>query len=349
MVESILLEATMRKSYLQNKQVQSVYFGGGTPSLLETKELEKILQSIHKNFSLDAGAEITLEANPDDIRNEVLREWKDIGINRLSIGIQSFYDRDLLWMNRSHDADQAIKSIELALANGFENLTADLIYGIPMQSHSEWEQNILTLTDAGIHHLSCYALTVEPRTVLQHMVLTGKTMQPDEKHASEQFEILTALTKEKEFEQYEISNFARNKNYAVHNTSYWKGNTYLGLGPSAHSYNGSARQWNISNNSKYMRGIEQHLPVSEEELLTTHQQMNERIMLGLRTQWGMDIKQFIAEFGTVNWEIIRKEGSRHFASGTLFIDNDQLHIAQKNKFIADKVISDLFFTDQGRG
>ncbi|MFI5170848.1 MAG: radical SAM family heme chaperone HemW [Chitinophagales bacterium] len=344
-IKSLIKELETRKNYLGSDSVQSIYFGGGTPSLLSDLETGIILDTIYKNFSVTENAEITLEANPDDISLQKLKELKTAGINRLSIGIQSFHDRDLLLMNRAHNAMEAVKCLQNSFDAGFDNITADLIYGIPGLTQQEWEMNIKTLLSYPVEHISCYALTIEPKTVMQHMIQTKKMSPPDEERTVEQFNLLVDLITENKFEHYEISNFARNKKYSIHNSSYWFGNKYLGAGPSAHSFNGITRQWNVSNNAIYINSIDNNELAFEIETLTPAQKMNERIMTSLRTMWGFDLDNFILEFGHDNLVKLRKEATKYFELNYLEEKNKHMMITKAGKFISDKIISDLFFVD----
>ena len=336
-------EIILRKNYLEGRQIQTIYFGGGTPSLLSTDEIKKLLQAIYSNFEVIENAEFTLEANPDDLTKEKLSELKNAGINRLSIGVQSFFDKELKWMNRSHDAIQAENCIRNAKEIGFDNITIDLIYGVPGLTNTEWKQNLEKAIELNIDHLSCYALTVEPKTALYHQIEKDKLPPLNEQQAAEQFEILMAFAKQTGFEHYEISNFARDKKYSKHNTSYWKGNWYLGIGPSAHSFNSSTRQWNIANNALYIKNINEDKDPSETEILTIPQQYNEFVMISLRTMWGMDLHEIKNRFGETYLHLIQKESARYIQSGDIVLENEKMKLSDKGKLIADKIISDLFF------
>jgi oxygen-independent coproporphyrinogen III oxidase len=338
-------EITQRSNYLPGKQIQSIYFGGGTPSVLTVGEIQTILDLIYKSYSIEQGAEITLEANPDDIDADYLAGLKKAGINRMSIGIQSFYDRDLLLMNRSHSALQAEKSLSLMAAAGFKNITADLIYGIPGLSHEEWEQNIKKIVGYDVNHISCYALTVEPKTALQHLISKGTVAGISETHTAEQFEILTRVLNANNFEHYEISNFAKNGAYAIHNSSYWLGNSYYGFGPSAHSYNGKTRSWNMSNNALYIQSVQNDISYFETETLDLYDQMNECIMTSLRTMWGLNLELFEQRFGVDNTAILKLGMLELIQNGNIIIESSVAKITPRGKILADGIISDLFFTD----
>ncbi|MDQ2753020.1 MAG: radical SAM family heme chaperone HemW, partial [Bacteroidota bacterium] len=281
MIYAIGMEAKLRKYYSKEK-VTTVYIGGGTPSLLTITHLRTLLEKLRDNFSILSDAEVTLEANPDDINIESLLQWKSAGINRLSIGVQSFRDADLQWMNRAHNARQALGCIQLATKTGFNNLSIDLIYGTPTLSNEQWIQNIEQAIALDVHHLSCYALTVEPKTALYHLIKEKKVANVDEETQSVQFEILINRLCEAGYEHYEISNFAKPGFQSKHNSSYWQGKPYIGLGPSAHSFNGVSRQWNVANNALYIASLKIGEVPFEIEYLTPQQQLNEYIMTSLR-------------------------------------------------------------------
>ena len=296
-IRALLEEIRLQKNYListdsKPSPVSTIYFGGGTPSILSAQEIKNILDEIKKNYPVKEDAEITLEANPDDLTKEKLKSLKDTGINRLSIGIQSFSDADLKFMNRVHDSKMALDSIKAAQDTGFSNLTIDCIYGTPTLSDEQWIHNLKTALELGIPHLSCYSLTVEPRTALAQFIKTGKVPPVEEAKAASQFELLMQFADDNNYEQYEISNFAKNKMYSLHNSNYWKNENYLGLGPSAHSYNGTSRQWNVASNSAYIESLHQHKIPFEKEELTITQQYNEYILTSLRTIWGCDLQLF---------------------------------------------------------
>jgi len=290
MIKAICHEAELRNDYI-TENISTIYFGGGTPSLMQSEDCRLQIEKILSLFNVDKHAEITLEANPDDINKEKLSAWKDIGINRLSIGVQSFFDDDLQWMNRVHNAIQAYKAIELAQQFGFGNITIDLIYGTPCLTDAGWLQNLETANKLNIPHLSCYALTVEPHTALQKMIALHKKENIDTEKQGGQFELLMEWAEANNYEHYEISNLAKTDFRSRHNSSYWQGIPYLGLGPSAHSYNGSLRQWNIANNRLYIESIEKNIVPFEEEALTSTQKINEYIMTGLRTVEGIEFEQ----------------------------------------------------------
>ena len=291
MVKAIAKEAEAEKQYLDGAPVQTIYFGGGTPSLLSIDELRLLIADLHKNYPVSPDAEITLEANPDDINEEMLKAWKDLGINRLSIGIQSFFQEELRWMNRAHNVQQSYQCIEQSLNAGFNNFSIDLIYGSPLLTDEMWKQNVDTATAYGITHLSCYALTVEEKTPLHKQVRLQQKQDVENSKQAHQFYLLMQWLREKGYEHYEVSNFAKPGYRSRHNSSYWKAIPYLGLGPSAHSYNGSERRWNIPNNNIYMQSVNEGAAKRETEVLTADQTLNEYIMISLRTAEGIDLNK----------------------------------------------------------
>jgi len=345
LIAALLKELDLRQNYLQNEPVETIYLGGGTPSLLEVSDLEKLLGSIWQNFSTSPSTEITLEANPDDISEEKIREWLDTGINRLSIGVQSFFEEDLLWMNRAHNAKQAKDSLELACRH-FKNITVDLIYGTPMLTDNKWEKNVETILSYDIPHISCYALTVESKTALQKMIKLGKTEDVNPDKQSDQFLLLMRWLKDAGYEHYEISNFAKPGFRSRHNTSYWQGKKYLGIGPSAHSFDGVSRQWNISNNNTYIDSLKTNSLPFEKEILTAAQQLNEYIMTSLRTIEGIDVRVVEKKFG-------KKEKERLLQSVKKYLENKKVVVSEagnlvltnEGKLLADGIASDLFSID----
>lgn len=341
MVAAIAREAVIRKDFIPH-QVSTIYFGGGTPSLLSADELMLIIETITSHFSLVPGAEITLEANPDDISSNKLQEWKKTGINRLSIGIQSFFEEDLQWMNRAHNAQQAKDCILLAQQAGFHNLTIDLIYGTPGLSNEKWISNIETAIALKIPHLSCYALTVEPNTSLDKLIQKGNKADVDQQGQAIHFDLLVARLEAIGFEHYEISNFALPGFRSRHNSSYWQGKPYLGLGPSAHSFSGSIRQWNISNNALYLKSMEQGLVSFEAEQLTDDQQLNEYIMTSLRTMEGCSLKLIEEKWGKKNAAAVKNAAQKYLKEETVYLSGNHLTLTKKGKFLADGIAAELF-------
>ncbi|CAN5503267.1 radical SAM family heme chaperone HemW [soil metagenome] len=347
LLKALLKEVELQKKYFTDAGekkpiVQTVYFGGGTPSLLSGEEIESILDTIRKNFIVDDDAEITLEANPDDLSPVQLNTMRNAGINRLSIGIQSFDDADLKWMNRVHTSARAIESVKQAQEKGFDNITIDLIYGTPLLSDEQWKKNLEIAFALDVQHLSCYALTVEPRTALAHLIAEKKQTGIDDAKQAAHFGILIDMASKSGFEQYEISNFARSMKYSRHNSSYWQGEKYLGLGPSAHSFNGDSRQWNIRNNAEYTREINAGKIPFERELLTPQNKFNEYIMTSLRTMWGCSLEKIRIDFGNDYAEIFFRQAMQKLTEGLLVQQRQYFTLSQKGKFFADKIASDFF-------
>jgi oxygen-independent coproporphyrinogen-3 oxidase len=340
-VSALLQEIELRKKYA-TEPISTIYFGGGSPSILPPVDIKDILTKIFTTFKVEQGIEITLEANPDDIKIEKLQEWKEAGINRLSIGIQSFFEEDLQWMNRAHNANQAVNCIHLAHEAGFYNLTIDLIYGTPTLCDENWKKNVDTAVSLQIPHLSCYALTVEPKTALEKLIQLKKLTDVDGETQARHFELLMKWMKEAGYEHYEISNFAKPGFRSKHNSSYWQGKQYLGLGPSAHSFNGYSRQWNIANNALYIQSIAKGTVPSEEELLTEEQQLNEYIMTSLRTIEGLSLQKILKDFGEDNYQTVLKTAHSHLQHNHLALKNNHLITTAEGKLLADGIASDLF-------
>ncbi len=327
-------------------EVMSIYFGGGTPSLLSQTELMDVFETLNKNFKINADAEITLEANPDDLTLKKIKELKDTPINRLSIGIQSFYDEDLKLLNRAHNSNEALSSVKASQDKGLENITIDLIYGIPSLSNEKWKHNLRSAFDLEVKHISAYCLTVESKTALAHLVKEGKIKNVDEQLSADQFEIMLDEMRKNNFIQYEISNFCRDGFFSKHNSNYWLKETYLGLGPSAHSYNGINRQWNISNNALYIQSIEKNKVPFEEELLSPTMQYNEYVLTSLRTMWGTDLKYIEEHFGKDYLLYCLSEAEKHVRSEEIMNEGNKLFLTDKGKLFADKIAGNLFFTDK---
>lgn len=339
MVNAIALEVESRSKEL-NEPIETIYFGGGTPSLLESAHFEKIMGQVTANFHFTDLKEFTLEANPDDITLEKVQLWKSYGINRLSIGVQSFNEVDLRWMNRAHNAQQSIDSILLAQEAGISNLTIDLMYGLPDLSLERWKEHIQQAINLGVSHISAYCLTVEERTALYKKVQKEELIPADQDLQSEQFELLIEMLTANGFIHYEISNFGKPDFLAVHNTNYWKGKCYLGIGPSAHSYNGNQRLWNISNNHIYMNELEQgKLPLEIEEL-SPKNKFNELLLTGLRTMWGVDLSELNALFpiSSLFQEKITQFGEKKWME----FRNNTIFLTKSGKHFADTISQDLF-------
>ena len=342
LIDAICLEIKTRQTYVPSKQINTIYFGGGTPSLLNNEELSKILNQIHTVFTVNSSAEITLEANPDDINEQKLNEWQSHGINRLSIGVQSFRESDLRWMNRAHKIEDAHNALRSAKNKGFE-LSLDLMYGIPNLSKSEWIKNIESALDYHPEHISAYCLTVEENTALYKQVKTGKVALSTNEEEAEQFSILQHTLIKYGYEHYEISNFAKNQKYAKHNSNYWLGQPYLGLGPSAHSYNVNSRSWNIKNNSRYIQKINNNESVTETEVLSQTDIFNESLLIGLRTKWGVNLTQLQEEL------VIRSEFQAQLnnilSENKAYISENHLILTNEGKAYADAIAAQLFIVD----
>ncbi|MFZ4769989.1 MAG: radical SAM family heme chaperone HemW [Ferruginibacter sp.] len=329
---------------LPEEIIETIYIGGGTPSLLAPKEIHEILQTLHENFTINKNAEFTLEANPDDINKEILAQWQQMGINRLSLGVQSFNEAELQWMNRAHNATQSIQSIDDILSAGFTNFSVDLIYGSPLLSNEDFIENIKMVLSKNIPHVSAYALTVEPKTALFSLISKKKSAPVDEARQAEQFDMLVTMMEAAGYEQYEISNFAKPGFRSRHNSSYWQGKAYYGFGPAAHSFDGNnIRRWNIANNALYIKSIEQQMIPFEEEKLTLTQQLNERIMISLRTMEGLDLEKVKLDFGENDAETILMNARKYLDENKLSISNAKLVLTKEGKFFADGVAADLFF------
>ena len=342
-LNALLKEIDIRKEYLQGESIETIYFGGGTPSILRPGEIQSILERLRQNFSINDGVEITLEANPDDIDKEKPLHWQQLGINRLSLGVQSFFDEDLKWMNRAHVADQSLRSIEQVKNAGFTNLTIDLIYGTPSLTDEKWKQNVERCFQFDIPHLSCYALTVEPKTALDALIRKKEIHEVNADDQSRQFDLLIQWTEENGYEHYEISNFCKPGMRSRHNTSYWQQKKYLGLGPSAHSFNGSSRQWNIGNNALYISSLQNGFPSFELENLSSVQRINEYIMTSLRTKEGLDLQYITREFGEKAVAYIETHLPKHRANESLFKEGNSIRLTRKGKHFADGIAADLFF------
>jgi oxygen-independent coproporphyrinogen-3 oxidase len=343
---SIIKEAGLQSQFLlENGQmpvINSVYFGGGTPSILDKNELGEIISCLNHHFQINNEAEITLEANPDDLSPEKLDELMSASINRLSIGVQSFYDVDLSEMNRAHDASMALNCLRDAKLAGFSNISLDLIYGIPSQSDEAWKENLETAFALDIPHLSCYSLTVEPGTALAHFIQKGIMRDVDEEKGASQFNILLEMTAARGYEQYEISNFCKKGMYSIHNSNYWKGEKYLGLGPSAHSFNGKFRQFNVANNNKYIKSLgEGNIPYTK-EILSEAERFNEYLLISLRTIWGCDLKQVKNLFGDEKLSRLETALTRMMDMGLAETANECVTLTQRGKLMADYVSRELF-------
>lgn len=343
MVQCQLTEITLQKDYLAGHAIETIYFGGGTPSLLPAADITRLLDEIRRHFSVAADAEITLEANPDDLTAATLQSLREAGINRLSIGVQSFFEEDLRWMNRAHNASQAVDCLELAREKGFDNISIDLIYGSPTLTDEHWKQNVQQAIALNIPHLSCYALTVEPGTALDHFIQHNKIPPIDPDKAALHFEMLMQWLEDAGYEHYEISNFAKPGNHSRHNSSYWQGRPYLGLGPSAHSFNGLSRQWNVANNSLYMQHIRKGSVPFEIEMLSPKMALNEYIMISLRTSAGCDLERVTERFGPDKSAQILAAAKEFSEKGWMQCEGAMLRLTRQGKFFADGIAAAMFF------
>ena len=343
MVDALIREIQLRKDELR-ETIETIYFGGGTPSVLSNQEIDRIINAVYDNFTVADHPEITLEANPDDLSSDRIVQLAASRINRLSIGIQSFFDEDLKLMNRAHNAAEAEKSLAEA-AQHFSNISIDLIYGIPGMDNEKWRQNIETALSFQIPHISSYALTVEPKTALQQLIAKGKIASPSDEAASEHFRILCERLDTEGFVHYELSNFGKPGYFSRNNTAYWLGKKYLGIGPSAHSYDGHSRSWNIANNSLYLKAIEENRLPLEQEILTKTDRYNEYIMTGLRTIWGVSLERIEQEFGADVLEYLEAQSESFLQQELLVVENGLLKTTAKGKFLTDGIASDLFLVN----
>lgn len=346
MIAAIKKETFLRKDELQDKNLKSLYFGGGTPSILKVDELKSIIDEVLKYFSFNEDIEITLEANPDDLDPAFLKALSQTEINRLSIGTQSFFNEDLMLMNRAHNAGEAESSIKRAQDFGFENISIDLIYGSPTSNFEIWKENLNKTIELQVPHVSSYALTVEPKTALNQWIKQQKVAAPKEAEQNREFYYMSEFLKEHGFDHYEISNFGKPGFHSRHNSAYWKSHEYLGIGPSAHSYNGSnERSWNIANNKLYIDSLGQNKVPKETEILSEADQFNEMIMIGLRTVWGVDLKVLNERFSEQVLAHLQKEIQFKLEEGILIIEKSHLKIPEKHWFMADGIASDLFMVN----
>ena len=340
-IASLCKELGLRAKELKGTALESIYFGGGTPSLLLKGDLDLIFHTIEQNFQLIPTAEITLEANPDDLSLQKIKQLAATPINRLSIGIQSFFESDLKTMNRAHTAKEAHKSL-IKAREYFNNISIDLLYGMPQMSAERWKKNLQIAFDLKLQHLSCYAMTVEPNTALEHFIKTHQHPPMDNNVVAAHFEILKEATAKAGFVHYEVCSFGKPGYFSRHNSSYWLGKSYLGLGPSAHSFDGHKRSWNVSNNSQYIKAIaNDELPQSS-EILTPENRFNEYLMTGLRTMWGVSLKHIEKEFGLEFQSALLNNARSHVASENLVLENQHLKITPKGQFLSDGIASDLF-------
>jgi oxygen-independent coproporphyrinogen III oxidase len=343
MIEALAKEILSTSNFITDTNIETIYIGGGTPSLLTPQDLQIIFESINKKFSVAIDAEITLEANPDDINETILKQWKAFGINRLSLGLQSFNAAELAWMNRAHSAEQSHKSIHLIKEAGFNNFSVDLIYGSPLQTNDDLKRNFDIIAKANIPHISCYALTVENSTLLNKLIKENNAEDIDTEKQAEQFHLLLDYMGKHSYEQYEISNFSKKGYRSKHNSSYWQGKAYFGFGPSAHSYNGkNKRRWNVANNSLYIQSFENNITAHEEETLTIEQQLNEYVMTALRTIEGISLEKIEKQFGKENVSRILLTAEKYIIAGKMISEPPSLLLTAQGKFFADGIAADLF-------
>ena len=341
-LDALLKEIIIRKDYIEGEKVDTIYFGGGTPSLLAGQQLARIMQALYKTFNISPLAEITFEANPDDIDEIRLITWKQNGINRLSVGIQSFFKEDLEWMNRAHNEIQALNCITLAQDEGFDNMSIDLIYGTPALTDERWMRNMQTAVSLNVPHLSCYALTVEPGTALDAMTKKKKALPVNSEDQARQFLMMTDFFSSRGYEHYEIANFSLPGMRSRHNSSYWSGKKYIGLGPSAHSFNGASRQWNVANNALYIKSLESNQLPFEQEVLTESQRFNEYIMTSLRTIEGTDIELTKQKFGKASTDDLIKNSIKFIERGWMTNVSDKLVLTKQGRLFADGIAAELF-------
>lgn len=344
MIAALVKEIEIRKVELGNTTIETIYFGGGTPSVLSTKEIGTLIAAVYENFRVVENPEITLEANPDDLSEEKIMELSNSPINRLSIGIQSFFEKDLKLMNRAHNSKEAKECLEFA-TQYFANISVDLIYGIPDCTNQEWRENIQTALSFGVPHISSYALTVEPKTPLASFIKKGIIKNVDDEKAQEQFHILIEELENASFIHYETSNFGKEGFFSQNNSSYWLGKSYVGIGPSAHSFDGNQRSWNVRNNSKYINAIAENTLPIERETLSKTDRYNEYIMTGLRTIWGVSFDKIRNEFGEKYIEYLENHSKKHLQQDLLYLENQVLKTTKKGKFLSDGIASDLFIVN----
>ncbi|WP_273565566.1 radical SAM family heme chaperone HemW [Maribacter halichondriae] len=341
MISALRKELKLRKDEFKSEVVETIYFGGGTPSVLHSEEINALIAEVYSNYTVAESPEITLEANPDDLSKNHIIQLSKSPINRLSIGIQSFFEEDLKLMNRAHNASEAAACIREAI-KCFDNISIDLIYGIPGMSNERWQQNIDMTLSFNVPHISSYALTVEPKTALAHMIKKGQVDNVNDEVAEQHFQILVETLEKEGFVNYEISNFGKEGYFSKNNSAYWQGKKYLGIGPSAHSFNGNQRGWNVRNNAKYLKAIGVGKLPMDIETLSIDDKYNEYVMTGLRTIWGVSLSKIESEFGEKYSECIQKESEKKIKEGLLILDKDSLKATKKGKFLVDGIAADLF-------
>lgn len=344
-VDAVCEELTLRKEYLKGEDIKTIYFGGGTPSLLSANDLKKIFEAIHRNFNVAEEVEVTLEANPDSLNIEYLRQLKSLSFNRISIGIQSFDDDELRFLNRCHSAQRAIEAVKEAQKSKFENITIDLMYGLPNQSMETWNRNLDTAIMLNVQHISAYHLIYEEGTPLYGMLQKKKIQAVDEEVSNDMFSLMIDKLSKSGFIHYEISNFAKEGYFSQHNSSYWNGTKYLGIGSAAHSYDGLNRAWNVASLSQYISGIGNNVPAIEIEILTDKDRYNDYILTGIRTMWGVDLNTLKKQFGVKMLAYCLHYAEKHINGETLCIEEGKLKLTKKGIFISDSIMSDLMFVE----
>ncbi|MFT4753295.1 MAG: oxygen-independent coproporphyrinogen-3 oxidase [Salibacteraceae bacterium] len=345
LIDAMKAEIRLQRNYLDNEEVKTIYFGGGTPSAVPPHYISDLIEEIRKYHLVTASSEITLEANPDDLTQDNIAVWKAAGINRLSVGVQSFENEHLIWMNRAHNRDQAISGLTWAKEAGITNITMDLIYGVPGMTMDQWQDNLNTFFELDLPHLSAYGLTVEPKTHLGNLVKSNTVKAVEDERYNEQLERLISETTKRGFEHYEISNFGMPGRYSKHNTAYWLGEKYLGIGPSAHSFNGTERSWSVSSNMKYVKMLGQNQLPSEVEVLTKNDRFNEYILTRLRTIWGIDLDQIKEQFGSEFQNNLKNSLTPFLKSNLIIQSKNSYTLSAQGKYLADKISSDLFVVD----
>jgi oxygen-independent coproporphyrinogen III oxidase len=341
-IHAIIHEINLQKNYLEGEGIETIYFGGGTPSLLSVDEINRIIDELANQFPIEPAIEITFEANPDDLSNERIAGLRNTHINRLSIGIQSFFDEDLIYLNRVHHANDALSAVRASIDAGFSNISIDLIYGIPTLSDENWNRNLETFFSLNIPHLSAYALTVEPKTALDVLISRNKMKPVEEESVIRHFNLLTQSIKNHDFVHYEISNFCSGLHFSKHNLGYWSGKKYLGLGPSAHSYNGISRQWNVSSIDQYISAIERRTVPATNEILTEQQRFNEYLMTSLRTMWGLDIEFLTNKFGSNYSNHFLGRIEKFVRNKKVLKEDCKYCLSDRGKLFADGIASELF-------
>ncbi len=345
LVYAMKVELRLRADYVDSELIETIYFGGGTPSAIPPHLIGELIDEVRQIHEVSKDAEISLEANPDDLTKENLQAWKSYGINRLSIGVQSFVDEHLKFMNRAHNSEEAINGLTWAKEIGITNITMDLIYGIPNMTMEQWHSNLQTFFDLDLPHLSAYGLTIEDQTHLGHLVKTHQVQTEKDSNYNVQFEYLMNATQAQGFDHYEISNFGKPGFYSGHNTAYWLGKKYVGIGPSAHSFNGKERSWNVASNMKYTKLLKEEKLPSEIENLSINDQFNEYVLTRLRTIWGIETRQIKTQFGDKFQNILNSSITPYVRSGHVLFDGVSYTLSTEGKYLADKISSDLFVID----